>query len=120
MARWNRVNAYRRFEGIYRFHVQELMNSRRKGSLEDEGDTLRISTSLTRLDNPEHQNPQKNLVLLSSISHNFPVLKKSYCGSSVASFIRMAAAEKKNLILFEHASLSVVNVLFGDYTSYHW
>jgi hypothetical protein len=46
MARWNRVNAYRRFKGIYRLHVQELMSSRRKRSLEDEDDTLRINTPL--------------------------------------------------------------------------
>ena len=46
MARWNKVNAYRRAKGICRLHMQELMSSRRKGSLEDESDTLRINTPL--------------------------------------------------------------------------
>jgi hypothetical protein len=119
MARWNRVNAYRRFEGIYRLRVQELMNSRRKGSIEDEGDTLRINTPI--LGWTTH-----NTRILKKILFSFPpaVITFQCSKNRIVGLLLLLLFEwlpwKKNLILFEHASLSVVNVLSGDYTSYHW
>jgi hypothetical protein len=83
------------------------MSSRRKGSLEDEGEPLRINNPLLGV-TTQNTRILKNLVLLSSSSHNFLVLKKIVLPVFYCFFYSNGCRVKKNLILFEHASLSVV------------
>jgi len=119
MARWNRVNAYRRFKGIYRLHVQALMSSRRKGCLEDEGDTLRISAPLLGVTTQNTRIQKKILISSPPAVVTFQCSKTRIVGLLLLLLFEWLSC-KKNLILFEHASLSVGYILFGDNTSFHW